>query len=316
MSRSLAEQHISSIDDLSHAVAGVAHVEKPYEEGRVTIRKMKILKEPEDKEFTEAKAKLEMWTNDRKSLETWTLNWFMYWVTCEVASEKDRCEQGIKKAEVLVEEAQKQLDAANDRIREIEEPHEKLAVDNRSLLKYREELTELLDSVLQDGDFPTEKELKSQVDATKATIEKISEDDEKIEQVIKLLKECDMALLEAIVELRQSNDNKTLSEGQVYFPQAAFDALKSARELYPELPGIPSPVEYRKEADNTGAYYSPMQKYLWDVRHSLDDLIKWCDAKLLEHMDDKAEQIIQLGAKTDEWNLERRRLVREVILSA
>ena len=58
MSRSLAEESISSIDDLSHAVAGVAHVEKPFEEGRVTIRKLKILRQPVEKEVKEANAKL------------------------------------------------------------------------------------------------------------------------------------------------------------------------------------------------------------------------------------------------------------------
>ena len=58
MSRSLAEQSLSSIDDLSHAIAGIAHVEKPYEEGRVLLRKMRLLKEPVDKELTEANAKL------------------------------------------------------------------------------------------------------------------------------------------------------------------------------------------------------------------------------------------------------------------
>ncbi|KAI9250205.1 hypothetical protein BDA99DRAFT_213868 [Phascolomyces articulosus] len=316
MSRSLAQESISSIDDLSHAVAGVAHVEKPYEEGRVMIRKLKILRQPLEKDVKEANAKLEMWTNDQKNLESWTLSWFMFWITCEVAAEKERCVNGIKKSEKLVEESEKVLEKANDRLREVEEPHEKVAVDNRSLQKYRDELTELLDSIFQEGDFPTEKELKEQVENTKATIQKIDEDDEQIEKVIELLKTCDMSLLEAIVELRQSNDNKQLSEGQVYFPQPAFEALKSARELYPDLPGIPAPVEYKKEADDTGAFYSPMQRYLWDVRQSLSDLLKWCDAKLLGNMDEKTEAIIQYGAKVDEWNLERRRLVRDVILSA
>ena len=73
---------------------------------------------------------------------------------------------------------------------------------------------------------------------------------------------------------------------------------------------------YKKEADDPGVFYSPMQRYLWDVRQSLTDLLKWCDARLLENMDIKTEAIIQYGSKVDEWNLERRRLVREVILSA
>ena len=59
-----------------------------------------------------------------------------------------------------------------------------------------------------------------------------------------------------------------------------------------------------------------MQRYLWDVRQSLKDLLKWCDMRLLKHMDDEADGIVALGAKIDEYNLERRRLVKEVILSA
>ncbi|KAI8146213.1 pseudouridine synthase [Fennellomyces sp. T-0311] len=313
---SLAEQSLSSIDDLSHAVAGVAHVAKPYEEGVVMLRKMRLFKEPIDKELAEAKAKLEMWTNEKKSIESWTLNWFMFWITCEVKAETQRCIEGIKKSNVLVAEAQKKVDEEDEKIREAEASHEKNAVDNRTLQKYREELTELLDSIFNESDFSTEKALKEQVDGVRADLEKIQKEDETIEKVMELIKKADTSLLEAVVELRQSNDNKTLSEGQVYFPQEAFDALKTAREIYPELPAIQSPVEYNKKPDDTGTYYSPMQRYLWDVRQSLKDLMHWCDMRLLDHMDDEAEGIVALGAKIDEYNLERRRLVREVILSA
>lgn len=57
MSESLAREKLSTIDDLVHAVAGIAHVEKPYLETRVSIRKFEIAKEPFDKELAEAKAK-------------------------------------------------------------------------------------------------------------------------------------------------------------------------------------------------------------------------------------------------------------------
>ena len=95
-----------------------------------------------------------MWQNDQKNLESWSLSWFMHWLTvsniisqivmndehlsfpffsyllnnynfynqCEVAAERQRCIEGIKKSTVLVEESGKKLAEANDRIREIEEP--------------------------------------------------------------------------------------------------------------------------------------------------------------------------------------------------
>lgn len=100
---------------------------------------------------------------------------------------------------------------------------------------------------------------------------------EKLETVKELLKSADIALLEAILELRSSTVKETLmGEGKVYFPQDAYDCLVKARELYPELPGFKSPTEYVNEADDTGAYYSPMQKYLWDVRRRMTELISWC----------------------------------------
>lgn len=74
-------------------------------------------------------------------------------------------------------------------------------------------------------------------------------------------------------------------------------------------------TRYEKKADDTGAYYSPMQRYLWEVRNQLSKLVEWCDDRVLENMDKEAEETIAFGAKTDEWNLERRRIVKEVILS-
>lgn len=73
---------------------------------------------------------------------------------------------------------------------------------------------------------------------------------------------------------------------------------------------------YVNKPDDTGAYYSPMQKYLWEVRHGLANLITWCDEQSLEHVDLEAEVTAALGAKIDEWNMERRRLIKEVILSS
>lgn len=69
----------------------------------------------------------------------------------------------------------------------------------------------------------------------------VKEDAKNIEKAKSLLQKADLALLEAIVDLRQSNDDKNIGEGRVYFPQRAYDAIKEARELCPELPGIPAP---------------------------------------------------------------------------
>lgn len=102
-----------------------------------------------------------------------------------------------------------------------------------------------------------------------------------------------------------------VGSGKVYFPQEAYDALKQAREEYPELPGFASPTEYTNEADNTGAYYSPMQKYLWDVRTRLAELIAWCSEQDLKLLDEETEIQINLGAKIDEYNFERRRIIKE-----
>ena len=119
-------------------------------------------------------------------------------------------------------------------------------------------------------------------------------------------------MLEAILELRQSSVKEHLmGEGKVYFPQVAYDCLTQAREEYPELPGFKSPTEYVNEADNTGAYYSPMQKYLWDVRRRLSELVLWCDNEALAQLTDETEIQIELGSKIDEYNFERRRIIKE-----
>lgn len=52
-----------------------------------------------------------------------------------------------------------------------------------------------------------------------------------------------MAILEAILELRQTNKEQSLQKGQIYFPEIAYQSLKEARELYPDLPSIPAPEE-------------------------------------------------------------------------
>lgn len=133
-----------------------------------------------------------------------------------------------------------------------------------------------------------------------------------MEKVKELLKCADTALLEAILELRSSAVKEHLmGEGKVYFPQVAYDCLKEAREEYPDLPGFESPSEYVNEADNTGAYYSPMQKYLWDVRRRLSELVDWCDKEAIVLLEAETEIQIELGSKVDEYNFERRRILKE-----
>lgn len=59
-----------------------------------------------------------------------------------------------------------------------------------------------------------------------------------------LLKESDSSVLEGILDLRSSTTKESMmGEGKVYFPNTAYECLVKARELYPDLPGFPSPTE-------------------------------------------------------------------------
>lgn len=153
---------------------------------------------------------------------------------------------------------------------------------------------------------------KSHIDELKQKSIQLFDNIQKLEKVKDLIKEADNSLLEAILELRSSTSKETLmGEGKIYFPETAFACLKEARALYPELPGFKSPTDYVNESDNTGAYYSPMQKYLWDVRKRLAELISWCAEEVLVVLEQETQTQIQLGCKVDEYNLERRRLLKE-----
>lgn len=81
------------------------------------------------------------------------------------------------------------------------------------------------------------------MEEAEAAVQQVKSKDEKLVEVKQLLKQADSALLEAVIDLRQSRDSKNLGQGQVYFPQAAYEAIKSARELYPTLPAIDPPQE-------------------------------------------------------------------------
>lgn len=59
-----------------------------------------------------------------------------------------------------------------------------------------------------------------------------------------------------------------------------------------------------------------MQRYLWEVKDKVADLIPWCQNRSLDNVRKVIQLELQIGQKTDERNLERRRLLRDVILSA
>ncbi|KAI8376417.1 uncharacterized protein BYT42DRAFT_574518 [Radiomyces spectabilis] len=298
-----------SIDELTHAIAGIAHVERPCLETRLILRKMHKDKEPLTKELAETEAKVAVWKAEIKNLDSWSLQWFLLLITCEIRAERDRARKGLQKAEELVLEARDKVENMNDQIKDVETPNEKNEVDYRTLQKYREDLTTLLDNLAIDETFLENR--KQEIQTIKDSLNQIIEDDKTLEKVRELLKAADSAILEAIVELRQSNHESNLGEGRVYFPETAYEAIKEARELYPKLPAIQPPEKYVNEADNTGAYYSPMQRYLWDIRRKLDELLAWCDHQVILHMEVESRDTIVLGEKTDQWNMERRRLAKE-----
>ncbi|KAI8079186.1 hypothetical protein BDF21DRAFT_493827 [Thamnidium elegans] len=300
-----------SIDQLIHAIANISHVEKPCLDNLLTIKKMEIAKEPIDVEHYEAEKKVIMWENTITDLNSWSLNWALFKVTCGLQQEKDRSEVGLKKAKQLVIETEEKVQEEKDKIHEVEVQNEKYTVEYRTLQKYREDVTLMLDEIVK-GDFAGETSLKEQIGQYKDKSIELFDNIKKLETVKDLLKTSDSSILEAILELRSSSSKETLmGEGKVYFPEIAFECLKEARELYPDLPGFKSPTEYVNESDNTGAYYSPMQKYLWDVRKRLAELISWCADEAIVLLDQETENQVQLGLKVDEYNFERRRILKE-----
>ncbi|KAF7722061.1 hypothetical protein EC973_003743 [Apophysomyces ossiformis] len=305
-------EQLASIDELTHAIAGISHVEKPYLISQLELKKLLLEKAPLDKELQEAEAKVGVWNAEIKNIESWSFQWFLLFITA-IATEKRRACNGLKKAEEKVKEARVKVDGMNERIQDITRPNEKNAIDHRTLQKYREELTELLDGVLQSKEMTgTIDALRQEVDDIQYLLEQIEEEDKRITHVREHLDIADIAILEAIVELRHGGE-KSVDDGKIYFPQIAYDALKEARMLCPELPSIAPPEKYVDEADDTGAYYSPMQRYLWDVRRRLEELMKWCADKVQANMETNIQKKIELGYKIDEWNVERRRLAKQML---
>ncbi|CAO3628051.1 unnamed protein product [Cunninghamella echinulata] len=308
----MAPQSIDIINDLTHAISGLSHIEDSLFPNRLAIQKFKLEKEPIDVAFHEAETKVGVWEAEQNNLENWTWQWLLYKLTCGLEEEKKRTKIGLQKAKTLLSEKKEQVDVMDDKLRDLEQSNEKNEVDYRTLTKYREDLTKELDEILKEDWIGSEKELKTELDNIESSIKKVTDDDKKLDKVRELIKLTDMSILEAILELRQTNKENNLKKGQIYFPEIAYQSLKKARDLYPELPAIPAPEEYRNDADDTGAYYSPMQKYLWDVRKRLKYLLEWCDERVLVLMEEKAQKNIIFGKKWDEWNMERRRLVLDM----
>ncbi|KAG2197885.1 hypothetical protein INT47_003554 [Mucor saturninus] len=298
-----------SIDELVHAIANIAHVEQPCLENLLTIKKLEIAKEPIDKEYMDAVKKVTMWETTIKDLESWSVQWLLLKLTCGLQAEKDHAASGLKKATDLVAESTLKVQSEKDKIHEVEVQNEKYAIEYRTLQKYREDLDDLFNGMdALAGQIIMKSDLQELKDESTDLFEKI----QILEKVKELIKEADMALLEAILELRASTaKEKSMGAGKVYFPETAFECLQEARRLYPDLPGFKSPTEYVKEQDNTGAYYSPMQKYLWDVRKRLGELITWCADEALVLLERETQVQVRLGQKTDEYNYERRRILKE-----
>lgn len=73
---------------------------------------------------------------------------------------------GLKKAQELAAESEKDVQVEKDKIHDIEIKNEKHAIDYRNLQKYREELTVLLDSALT-GEYPSVTVLKDEIEEFK-----------------------------------------------------------------------------------------------------------------------------------------------------
>ncbi|KAG0172266.1 hypothetical protein DFQ28_006739 [Apophysomyces sp. BC1034] len=78
------DQKLASIDELTHAIAGISHVEKPYLASKLEVRKLLLQKAPLDKELQEAEAKVGVWHAEIKNMESWTLQWFLLFVTASI----------------------------------------------------------------------------------------------------------------------------------------------------------------------------------------------------------------------------------------
>lgn len=109
-----------------------------------------------------------MWETEWVNLNSWTLQWAILKLTvntkkkkieilylsfvyqCSLPEEKDRAQKGIKKSKEILKETEFKVEVEQEKIRKVETENEKYSVDHRTLESYRDELTELLDSVSYD----------------------------------------------------------------------------------------------------------------------------------------------------------------------
>ncbi|KAJ2959878.1 hypothetical protein NQZ79_g4660 [Umbelopsis isabellina] len=307
MSRQKAQESLPEIENLVHAVAGIQHVEEAYLQKKLDYKVLAYTLPPIEKRLNDAKAKTVISKNG-----VWLGLWLK--MMCDLKRQTIAAEKGLQKAKDLEKEAQSEVDAVNIKLKDIEQDNEKNAIDHRSLIKYREELDSLFEPIFAGQKYPTEENLSLRLNELQEEKAAIDKDIEATSHVLELLKTVDFSLMEGIVDARESS--KQGGGGKIFFPDGAFNALKEARQLLPELPSIVPPETYTKSADETGAYYTPMQRYLWDVKDKVAELVPWCQQRTLENIRKLQALEMQIGSKTDERNLERRRLLREVILSA
>ncbi|KAG2178361.1 hypothetical protein INT44_001513, partial [Umbelopsis vinacea] len=315
---------------------GIQHVEEPYYQKVIDYKMLASEVPPVEKLANDAKAKTEIWQITRGDLDKWSLAWIMGKITCDLERQKEAADKGLLKARGMEAEAKAKVDAIKDKLSDIERDNEKNAIDHRTLLRYREEVDSLFEPVsiyaerrmiknipiLTPASFkifvgqkyPTDEDFQIRLTELKEEKEACEKDVEVTARVLELLQEVDTALMEGIIDLTSSK--KETGSGRIFFPDAAFNALKEARALLPSLPSIAPPDTFTETADNTGAYYSPMQRYLWEVKDKVADLIPWCQTRTLDNARKIIQLELQIGQKTDERNLERRRLVKDVVLSA
>lgn len=314
MSRQNPQESLESIENLIHAVAGIQHVEDAYLQKKLEYKVLAYTLPPVESRLNDAKAKTEIWKITKSHLETWSLAWIMAKITCDLPRQLENADKGLKKASDLEAEAQKEVDVVNEQLADIEKDNEKNAIDHRTLGKYREELDALFEPIFVGQKYPTDEDLQLQLTELQEEKAAVDKEIDVTGRVLELLKTVDTSLMEGIIDLRQGGNKG--GNGRIFFPDEAFNALKEARALLPDLPSIVPPEKFFEEADNTGAYYTPMQRYLWEVKDKVAALVPWCQERTLENIRTSNGLELKIGSKTDERNLERRRLLRDVILSA
>ncbi|RUP46338.1 hypothetical protein BC936DRAFT_147067, partial [Jimgerdemannia flammicorona] len=306
-----AEAHFPAVDNLLNCITSINHVEEPYLRKSLEVR---LIREndlpPVQKKFDDVKAKTELWTLKKADLETWTFEYIFAVIKCDWQRSHDEAISGIKKAKIAETEVKLELEATEEKIREVQSSIEKLAVDARSLDKYRENLVNLFSTIFENTNFLPDKGIQAEIEDLQAEVERLTTDTATLEKVLSLLHTADLSILAGIIEMRTRMDGGA-SQG-IYFPDTAFESIKEARALYPELPAIPRPEQFFKnQKDEFGATFTPLQNFLWDVKKSVGELGVWAHERVVSNQKEACEKQIELGNRTDQWLAERRGILRE-----